>query len=205
VENVKLAISASIQFHSKEQKRPIRHQLLLEFDDETAMSASCQLWGSFLCFQKDEISKNMDYVIAIQKLSPLSNEFEEIYFKSLFNNETPKKSVKEFLGTEQRIPGLGNGVLQDILWNAGIHPKRKMAELSEGQINGLYHAVKNILKKMEAEGGRDTEHDLFNQPGGYKTKMSKKTVGTSCPTCGTRILKESYLGGSVYICNGCQH
>jgi formamidopyrimidine-DNA glycosylase len=40
-------------------------------------------------------------------------------------------SAKAFLATEQRIPGLGNGVLQDILFTAGIHPKRKMAAISE--------------------------------------------------------------------------
>jgi formamidopyrimidine-DNA glycosylase len=57
---------------------------------------------------------------------------------------------------------------------------------------------------MAAEGGRDTETDLYGQPGGYKTVLSKNTAGTACPKCGTMIIKEAYMGGSIYYCAGCQ-
>jgi formamidopyrimidine-DNA glycosylase len=42
-----------------------------------------------------------------------------------------KLSLKAALATEQRIPGLGNGSLQDILWQAHLHPKRKTNTLSD--------------------------------------------------------------------------
>ena len=109
-----------------------------------------------------------------------------------------------FLATEQRIPGLGTGVLQDILWKSRIHPRRKMAELPDRAIQDMYGAVKSVLAEMAARGGRDTERDLFGRPGGYKTILSKNTVGTPCPACGTSIKKEPYLGGSIYYCAGCQ-
>jgi len=72
-----------------------------------------------------------DYDIAKARPSPLTDAFDRAYFAALFAVDTPKLSAKAFLATEQRIPGLGNGVLQDILWTARIHPKRKMGELSE--------------------------------------------------------------------------
>lgn len=115
-----------------------------------------------------------------------------------------KLSAKAFLATEQRIPGLGNGVLQDILYNAGIHPKRKIMKLSDKEIQALFHSVKNTLKEMAQKGGRDTEKDLFGRPGGYATKMSKNTLHQSCSRCGSVIKKETYLGGSIYYCEGCQ-
>ena len=115
-----------------------------------------------------------------------------------------KLSVKAFLATEQRIPGLGNGVLQDILFNAKLNPRRKIGELSDSEIVGLFLSVKNTLKEMTAMGGRDTEKDLFGSDGGYKTKASKFTVGAACPVCSREIVKESYMGGSVYYCPGCQ-
>lgn len=117
---------------------------------------------------------------------------------------TPKLSAKAFLATEQRIPGLGNGVLQDILWSARIHPKRKMSEISSQAVDAMYEAVKGVLAQMTAQGGRDTERDLFGNPGGYQTVLSKNTVGKPCPVCGTRIQKEPYMGGSIYVCEGCQ-
>ena len=57
---------------------------------------------------------------------------------------------------------------------------------------------------MAAEGGRDTEKDLYGENGGYHTILSKNTVGKPCPVCGSFIKKESYLGGSIYICESCQ-
>ena len=53
-------------------------------------------------------------------------------------------------------------------------------------------------------GGRDTEKDLFGNPGGYQTRMSKRTLAGGCPACGGPITKEAYLGGAVYYCPRCQ-
>jgi formamidopyrimidine-DNA glycosylase len=68
----------------------------------------------------------------------------------------------------------------------------------------MFAAVKSVLREMTARGGRDTERDLFDHPGGYTTILSKFTVDKPCPACGTLIIKEPYLGGSIYVCEGCQ-
>jgi formamidopyrimidine-DNA glycosylase len=54
------------------------------------------------------------------------------------------------------------------------------------------------------QSGRDTEHDLFGQPGGYHTILSENTLDQPCPACGGTIRKEAYLGGAVYYCPECQ-
>jgi len=199
-----LLISAGMRYHAKGEKLPKRHQLLIEFDDSTAFSVSVQMWGGIFCFKEGEKGGLQDYHLAKEKPSPLSDQFDRAYFNSLFNDGTSKLSAKAFLATEQRIPGLGNGVLQDVLWTAKIHPKRKMSELSGKEITGMYNALRTVLKKMAKQGGRDTENDLFGHPGGYKTVLSKNTVGKGCPVCHTKIRKEAYMGGSIYYCKKCQ-
>lgn len=199
-----LSISAPIRYHVEGAKRPKKHQLLVEFEDGTAISSSAQMWGGFLCFPAGEKGGSADYAIAKARPSPLSDAFNRAYFDTLLDEDTPKLSAKAFLATEQRIPGLGNGVLQDILWTARIHPKRKMGELADVDIDAMYHAVKQVLAEMTAQGGRDTERDLFGRPGGYMTVLSRNTVDTPCPACGTIIQKEPYLGGAIYYCAGCQ-
>jgi formamidopyrimidine-DNA glycosylase len=137
--------------------------------------------------------------------SPLEDEFDFSCFRSLAEPEATKTlSAKAFPATGQRIVGLGNGVLQDILWTAGIHPRRAMATLSDTEFRRMFDAVKTVIRDMADQGGRDTERDLFGMPGGYKTIMSRKTVGTPCPRCGQTIRKESYLGGSIHYCPECQ-
>ena len=102
------------------------------------------------------------------------------------------------MATEQRIPGLGNGVLQDILFCAHIHPKRKMNTLSSADLDALYGYVKSLLREMAVRNGRDTETDLYGCKGGYKTILSRNTVDQPCPLCCGAIRKEAYMGGSVY-------
>ena len=63
----------------------------------------------------------------------MSDEFDVAYYNSLFDEKTLKLSAKAFLATEQRIPGLGNGVVQDILLNAKTHPKQKKNALDDAK------------------------------------------------------------------------
>lgn len=199
-----LVLSVPLRYHAAGEKLPKKHQLLLEFSDGTALSATIQMWGGLFCFKEGETGGGIDYQIARQKVSPLADEFDRAYFDRLFDTDTGSLSAKAFLATEQRIPGLGNGVLQDILWTARIHPRRKMADLSKGEVSAMFRAVKSVLRKITAQGGRDTERDLFGNPGGYTTILSTLTVNLPCPYCGTPIRKEAYLGGSIYYCASCQ-
>jgi formamidopyrimidine-DNA glycosylase len=204
MDDMLLVISTPIRYHVPGERPPGKHQLLLELDDLTNVTCTVQMWGVLFCFRAHEQGGLPDYQIAKEKPSPLSAVFDRPYFDSLMTRDTRELSAKAFLATEQRIPGLGNGVLQDILWTARIHPKQKLAHLSRKDISQMYRAVKSVLKKMTDCGGRDTERDLFGRPGGYQTILSKHTVGTPCPACGTMIRREAYLGGSIYVCDGCQ-
>jgi formamidopyrimidine-DNA glycosylase len=194
---------AALRFHPGE-RRPKKHQLLIEFEEGTAVSASIQMYGGLWCFKEGEF-KNPYYIVAKAKSSPLSDEFDRTYFDSLINiSDVQKMSAKAFLATEQRIPGLGNGVLQDILFIAGIHPKRKLDTLTDKDKKNLFRSVKSTLRKMTDGGGRDTEKDLFGEQGGYKTRLSKLTLGNPCLVCGGKIVKQAYMGGSIYFCPVCQ-
>ncbi|UCD09776.1 MAG: hypothetical protein JSU79_03795, partial [Dehalococcoidales bacterium] len=70
--------------------------------------------------------------------------------------------------------------------------------------DSLFNSVKATLKEMTDRGGRDTEKNLFGEPGGYRTKLSKNTVSMPCTVCGKMIVKQAYMGGSIYFCAGCQ-
>jgi formamidopyrimidine-DNA glycosylase len=193
-----------LRFHTGDEPRPKKHQLLVEFEDGTALSASVQMYGGLWCFKEGELD-NPYYDAARSKPSPLSDEFDRVYFDSLITaDEAQKLSAKAFLATEQRIPGLGNGVLQDILYKAAIHPKRRIDTLTDDERTTLFNSVKSTLREMTEQGGRDTAKDLFGRPGGYITKLSQATLDKPCPVCGGTIVKQAYMGGSIYFCEGCQ-
>lgn len=194
----------SLLYHEAKAKLPLKHQLLLEFNDGSALSGSVQMYGGLWCFSEGTFD-NPYYSVAKEKPTPLSEEFNRLYFEDLLSLQGMEKlSAKAFLATEQRIPGLGNGVLQDILYQAAIHPKRKIKTLTENEKEHLFISIKSTLAEMIEKGGRDTEKDLFGHYGKYQTKLSKKTLGTPCSLCQSIIQKEAYLGGSIYYCSGCQ-
>lgn len=192
------------RFHERNAVRPARHQLLVEFDDGTAVSASIRMYGGLGAFPAGELDDRY-YKVAKEKPSPLSQEFDKAYFDRMVSQDAAQKlSLKALLATEQRIPGLGNGVLQDILFNAKMHPKKKVNSLSGPDRRALFDSVKDTISLMAVQGGRDTELDLFGSPGSYRTILSRNTAGKPCPACGTTIKKEAYLGGSIYYCERCQ-
>lgn len=199
-----LVINTPMRYHAPGEAPPKKHQLLLDFEDGSTLSCTVQMWGGLFCFPSGAPGGMEDYRIAKQKPSPLSAAFDRGYFASLRQGETGRLSAKEFLATKQRIPGLGNGVLQDILWTARIHPKRRLETIDEDGFEAMFQAVRGVLHAMTAAGGRDTERDLFGCPGGYKTILSKFTAGRPCPQCGETIRKAFFMGGSIYFCAACQ-
>ena len=198
-----LGEGASLRFLQVGEARPAKHQLLLEFEDGTALCSTIRMYGAIYCFEEGNMA-NSWYTVAKEALPYDAPEFTLEFLKSLLPEKVKSLSVKAFLATEQRIPGLGNGVLQDILFVSGLHPKRKVTTLSEDDWVRLWEAIRKVMHEMEEQGGRDVETDLFGKSGGYLTALSAKTKGKPCLICGEEIRREAYLGGNIYYCPHCQ-
>lgn len=191
------------KYYEDKRKFPKKHQFAIYFDDETAVFVSIQMYGEIFIFPKGECTDSY-YHAAASKPEPLTEQFTYAYFRNLYQEGAKKMSVKAFLATKQQIPGLGNGVLQDILWDAGFDPRFDMKNMTEEDFKTLYASVRKILGEMVLAGGRDTERDLFGEKGGYISQLSKNSLYEPCMKCGYEIHKASYLGGTVYFCEHCQ-
>ena len=194
---------ANLRYYKQGKKLPEKYQTRITLEDESHLICTVQMYGAMFLIQPDK-EKNPYYLVAKEKPLPNTEDFTYQYFKSLFHDVSGTLSMKAFLATEQRIPGLGNGVLQDILLEAGLHPKRKIGTITETGRRRIYESIVETLEKMTIAGGRNTEKDLFGNKGGYQTLLSKKTVGKPCPYCGSFIQKANYMGGTVYFCPMCQ-
>jgi len=193
----------NLRYYEPHQNISPKNQLHIIFHDHSSLVASVQMYGGLWAFLENTFD-NKYYLIAKEKASPLHDDFNLKYFNVLFESITEKLSLKAFLATEQRIPGLGNGVLQEILYKSKLHPKRTVSSLNDEEKLRLFHSIKSILMEMSVQGGRNTEKDLFGNSGNYETLVSKYIVGNTCTLCGHIIKKETYLGGSIYFCEGCQ-
>ena len=181
---------------------PQKYQLLLTFDDDSFVSFTTSMYGGIYVFHRTFDNKYR--TLSLESVSPLGDAYDESRFEALIASEKKNISAKALLASEQRIPGLGNGVLQDILYNASIHPKRKIVSFSDEEKRSLFRSLKTTLLEMTVQGGRDTETDFFGNRGSYKTLLSKNTCGAPCLRCSNTIVKDAYMGGSVYFCPVCQ-
>lgn len=192
----------NLRYYLSFEQCPEKHQLLIAFDDDSCVACTVAMYGGIWVYRGAFDSPY--YQRSLSSISPLDDAFDELYFDNLIKSVAKDVSLKALLATEQRIPGLGNGVLQDILFNANMHPKRKKSTLSDFELGELFHSLKVTLQSMTDKGGRDTEKDLFGHSGAYKTILSKNTVEQPCPNCSSPIVKEAYMGGAVYFCPVCQ-
>ena len=202
--NTTISISdgVNVRYGDTKSQIPEKYQLLLTLDNDAFLVFTVAMYGGIAAYKGS--FENKYHKRSAESVSPLSGAFDDAYFNRLTDSQKPNLSLKAFLATEQRIPGVGNGVIQDILFNALLNPRKKLCDLSKQQKHSLFNSLKSTLTEMTERGGRDTETNLFGNKGGYKSVLSKNTYKKPCPKCGGRIIKESYLGGTVYYCSNCQ-
>jgi formamidopyrimidine-DNA glycosylase len=191
-------------FHEPGAALPKKYHLLLRFDDDSALSVTTQMWGAMELYKQGK-EQEREYVKGMRP-TPVDKKFTFSYFSALVDEllRGEKRSVKGLLTQEQLVPGLGNSVAQDIMYRAGFHPRRPIAELSPAQRRTFHAAITKTVRDVIAKGGRSDEFDLFGKAGGYERIMSSKTAGKPCPECGTKVQKIAYLGGACYFCPRCQ-
>ena len=193
-----------ILYHSRETKLLPKVHLLLRFTDGSCLTTTVQGWGNTLLLPEATYGEHRH--VQIDRVPPLSEGFTWTFFESLFEEVDPESSasIKFFLISEPGVWGIGNGCLQDILYHARIHPRRRIVDIAGEERRALYDAIVNTLTQMVEQGGRYEERDLYGNRGGYVRLLDSKTKGTPCAVCGTTIEKAQYLGGAIYYCPACQ-
>ena len=194
-------ILGKIIYHKSKDTIPPKYNLLLEFEDNTFLTVIINFYG-FIMAVNDNKLKQLKYPGKLG-ISPLDNKFTFQKFNDILE-ESNKEIIKAVLLDQRKIAGIGNSYLQDILFRAKIHPKRKAADISVGERKVLYNAITKTLKEALHLGGRDNEFDLYNKPGEYKPILDKNIKNKPCPECGKKIEKLYVLGSACYFCSACQ-
>jgi len=118
-----------------------------------------------------------------------------------------KSPIGLVLMDQNLISGIGNIYRSEILFNAGILPTRKIADIKDNERKKLYNSTKEILKKgIKYRGTSDSDYrDTDGAPGNYqKIILVYRREKQECKRCGI-IIKRSKLGQrSIFFCPNCQ-
>jgi formamidopyrimidine-DNA glycosylase len=126
-------------------------------------------------------------------------------FRNLFRNR--RGMVKPLLLNQRFIAGLGNIYVDEALFRANIHPRRRADSLNAKELGRLYEAIRGVL--LEAIAHQGTSRSDYVRPDGSQGSQQERLLvsgmaGEPCPRCGTDIERIVVGGRGTYICPRCQ-
>jgi formamidopyrimidine-DNA glycosylase len=104
--------------------------------------------------------------------------------------------LKAALMDQRLIAGLGNLMVDEILWRARVNPRADVARLSSRRKDALYEAMDAVVHESLPTG---------RVPGfeGWLTGVRDER-GAACPRCGARLRKATIAGRTACWCPRCQ-
>jgi formamidopyrimidine-DNA glycosylase len=127
----------------------------------------------------------------------LSPEFTRERFCSLLRHR--RDQVRAFLLDKRALDSLGNAYADEVLFEAGIHPKTFCRRLSHEDGVRLHDAIVEVMREAVDEVARRQEpievkvRDFL--------KVRRKEI---CPRCGSKIRTAGVKGMDAYFCPQCQ-
>jgi formamidopyrimidine-DNA glycosylase len=124
------------------------------------------------------------------KLPPdlLSSSFT-VKALSQFLGRRKRAPLKAVLLMQERFPGIGNWMADEILWRAAIHPKQAAGSLTADQMRALYREIRFVCREALRIIGKD-----FSDPPKSWLFLHRWKKGGTCPRTGAKLMHAT-IGG----------
>jgi formamidopyrimidine-DNA glycosylase len=117
-------------------------------------------------------------------------------------------SVKAFLMDQRQLLGIGNIYASEILFHAGVRPRRQAGRLKRPEWERIVAGIRAVLEEAIICGGSTISdyRDGFERFGSYQQHHRVyDRAGEPCLACRTPIRSLVIVGRSSYYCPRCQH
>lgn len=158
-------------------------------------------------FAKVELWKTDELEKELEKLGPepLEKSFTLERFVNVLKNK--KGKVKQVIMEPGVIAGIGNIYSSEMLWQAKIHPEKRVEKLSNKELELLYNSIRKVLELAVKLGGESFSD--YRKPDGSKGDFDTerkvyKRAGENCSRCGNKIKRIKVGGRSAFFCPSCQ-
>ena len=138
---------------------------------------------------------------------PLNKNWNPIYFSKYIVGR--KRSIKSILMDQKCISGLGNIYVNEILFESGVKPDRKVAKLKKLEINKIIVNSKKILRNAINRGGSSIKD--FSSDNGKKGNFQQffnvyGLEGKKCSNtdCNMKIIRTVIENRATFFCKKCQ-
>lgn len=115
--------------------------------------------------------------------------------------------LKAFLLDQSKLAGVGNIYACEVLWRAGLSPRRKARNTPASRVADLHRSIVAVLEDSLAQGGTSFNDyvDHIGQPGLFVAKLAVfQREDEPCPRCAAPIRRIVQSGRSTFYCPACQ-
>jgi formamidopyrimidine-DNA glycosylase len=132
---------------------------------------------------------------------PLSPEFTPAWLAEALAGR--RRAIKPLLLEQTFVAGLGNIYTDEVLFRAGIDPRRPANSLDEGEVDRLHGAIRGVLR--EAIDHQGTSLDWVYPEGGMEDRLQVYgRAGEPCVCCRTTIERIVLGQRGTHFCPSCQ-
>ncbi len=189
---IHFGMTGSPAYFKNKNHKPDHPRVIFYFENDYKLAFDCaRMLG------KLELTEDKEAFINEKELGPdiSSDDFNYDTFQNLIQNR--RGMIKTSLMDQHLIAGIGNEQSDEILFQSRIHPKKKVKDLSENDLQKIYEKMKKVVnKRVEC-----LDHDK-KMPDNFLLDHRKE--GDECPVCGGSIEKITVGGRSGYFCPNCQ-
>lgn len=136
---------------------------------------------------------------------PLEENFNANYFFE--STRRRKRPIKTHLLDQSVVAGVGNIYADEILFAAGVRPRKSAMRLTRVEAQKMVDATKRILTEAIAAGGSTIRDyvDSNHQEGAFQlSHQAYGRAGEPCKRCGTALKSVTVGGRSSVYCPICQ-
>ena len=134
-------------------------------------------------------------------IEPLECSLESFRAALTRENHTLKRAL-----TDPRLfSGIGNAYSDEILHAARLSPVTLTSRLSEGEIERLFAATRDVLTQWTARLVEEASESFPERVTAFRPEMGVHgRYGKPCPVCGTTVQRIRYADNETNYCPRCQ-
>jgi formamidopyrimidine-DNA glycosylase len=193
-----------VDYFSDRVNQYVRHKFFLN-NDKVVEFSDVRKFAKIVLDSTENIN-NLKEIKALG-IDAMDEKFNFQKFSEILNKK-PQIKIGILLMDQNVIAGIGNIYRSEILFDAGILPERKSADIKLVERKKLFQAIKKILKlAIKMRGTSDSDYrDTSGAPGNFQKvlKVYRKDK-LPCPKCKGKIERGVLAQRAVFFCGKCQN
>jgi formamidopyrimidine-DNA glycosylase len=115
------------------------------------------------------------------------------------------RTLKRALTDPRIFSGIGNAYSDEILWEAGLSPVRRSAQLTDDEVGALHRAVVASLTEWTIRLREEVGEGWPKRVTAFRVDMAVHgKYGEPCPRCGSKVQRIVYASNETNYCATCQ-